>query len=57
MRKITVSLEDSVYNRLIDYVAAKSKRTRSRLSVSDSASELIAGGLPLAPPEEEVAAR
>jgi len=52
MKKITVALEDSVYLRLIDYVAAKSKKTKSRMSVSESASELIAGGLPLPEAEE-----
>jgi hypothetical protein len=52
MKKITVSLEDSVYLMLIDYVVAKSKKTGSRLSVSESASELIAGGLPRAVTQE-----
>jgi hypothetical protein len=42
MRKITVTLDDPVYNRLIDYVAAKSKRDKGRLNLSESASELIA---------------
>ena len=45
MRKITVALEDSVYMKLIDHAAEKSKKTRSRLSISESASELIASGL------------
>ena len=45
MRKITVSLEDVVYIKLIDYVAEKSKRKKSRLSMSESASELIARAL------------
>jgi hypothetical protein len=31
--------------KLIDYVAAKSKRKKSRLSMSESASELIARAL------------
>jgi hypothetical protein len=45
MKKITVALEDAVYNQLIDYVVANSKRKGSRLSVSGSASELISGAL------------
>lgn len=45
MKKITVALDDEDYVRLIDYVAAKSKRSKARLSVSGSASELIARGL------------
>jgi hypothetical protein len=45
MRKITVTLDDPVYNRLIDYVAAKSKRDKGRLNLSESASELIARAL------------
>ncbi len=57
MKKITVALEDTVYLRLIDYVAAKSKRTRGRLSVSESASELIAEGLPRTGLREELEAR
>jgi len=46
MKKITVALEDAVYLRLIDYVANKTKKTGGRLSVSESASELISQGLP-----------
>lgn len=53
MRKITVALEDPVYMRLIDYVAAKSKRKKSRLSMSESASELIAKALSGPDLEEE----
>ncbi len=45
LRKITVALEEGVYMKLIDYVAAKSKRKKSRLSMSESASELIAKAL------------
>ena len=45
MRKITVALEESIYNRLIDYVAANSKRKGGRLSMSGSASELIGSAL------------
>ena len=56
MKKITVALEDSVYVRLIDYVATKSKRDRSRLSVSGSASELITSALASAPWEWELQA-
>jgi len=56
MKKITVALDDAIYLRLIDYVAAKSKKTRSRLSMSESASELIASGLSLLTPQEEVEA-
>jgi len=56
MKKITVALEDAVYNRLIDYVAANSKRKKSRLSVSGSASELITGALANPPREEELEA-
>jgi hypothetical protein len=56
MKKITVALDDAVYIRLIDYVAAKSKRKRSRLSVSGSASELITGALANYPREEELEA-
>jgi hypothetical protein len=46
MKKITVALEDAVYLRLIDYVVNKTKKTGGRLSVSESASELISQGLP-----------
>ena len=45
LRKITVALDEGVYMKLIDYVAAKSKRKKSRLSMSESASELIARAL------------
>jgi len=45
MKKITVALDDEVYIQLIDYVAAKSKKKKSRLSLSESASGLIAAGL------------
>ncbi|HUI01738.1 MAG TPA: hypothetical protein VLX56_08940 [Nitrososphaerales archaeon] len=45
MRKITVALEDATYVRLVDYVAAKSKREKGRLSLSESASELISMAL------------
>jgi hypothetical protein len=45
MKKITVALEDEVYLQLIDYVAARTKTLKSRLSVSESASELISRGL------------
>ena len=45
MKKITVALDDAVFIRLIDYVADKSKKTRSRMSVSESAGELIVSGL------------
>jgi hypothetical protein len=48
MKKITVALEDQVYMKLIDYVAAKSKKKKSRLSMSESASELIAKALTIA---------
>jgi hypothetical protein len=57
MKKITVALEDDVYLMLIDYVAAKSKKTGGRLSVSESASELIALGLPGSAMEAELEAR
>lgn len=53
MRKITVALEESTYNRLIDYVAENSKRKRSRLSESGSASELIDSALPILPQQAE----
>lgn len=42
MRKITVALEDVVYIKLIDYTAEKSKKEKGRLSLSESANELIA---------------
>jgi len=57
MRKITVALEESVYNRLIDYVAANSKTNGGRLSVSGSASELISGALASLPRQAELEAR
>jgi len=57
MKKITVALEDKVYLRLIDYVAAKSKKTGGRLSVSESASELIDLGLPRSEVEAEMEIR
>jgi hypothetical protein len=53
MKKITVALEQGVYMKLIDYAVAKSKRKMSRLSMSQSASELIADGLSNAEREEE----
>ncbi len=57
MRKITVALEESVYNRLIDYVAANSKMKGGRLSVSGSASELISGALESLPQQPELEVR
>ena len=57
MKKITVALEDSAYDQLIDYVAARSKRQKSRFSVSQSASELIIGGLSRLQPVEGSEAR
>lgn len=45
MKKITVVLDDQLYIKLIDYAAERSKRERSRLSVSDSAKELIINAL------------
>ena len=57
MRKITVALEESVYNRLIDYVAANSKMKGGRLSVSGSASELISSALANVPRQEELEIR
>jgi hypothetical protein len=57
MKKITVALEDNVYLQLIDYVAAKSKKTGGRLSLSESASELIALGLPMSAMKAELEAR
>ena len=53
VKKITVALEEGVYMKLIDYVAANSKRKRSRLSMSQSASELIAKALSSADGEQE----
>jgi len=57
MRKITVALEDEVYIDLIDYVVTKSKRKGTRLSMSKSASELIAAALSNPPREEELELR
>ncbi len=45
MKKITVALEDQVYMALVDYVVERSKRDKTRLSVSDSARELISKAL------------
>ncbi len=45
MKKITVALEDALYVELIDYIADKTKREKGRLSISDSARELIARAL------------
>lgn len=45
MKKITVALEDQEYVALVDYVVEKSRRDKSRLSVSDSARELISKAL------------
>ena len=45
MKKITVALDDQIYMELVDYVAEKSKRERGRMSVSDSAKELISKAL------------
>jgi hypothetical protein len=53
LKKISVALEDGVYMQLIDYAAEKSKRMRSRLSVSGSASELISKSLGELPVYEE----
>jgi predicted transcriptional regulator len=41
MKKITVAVDDDVYMKLVDYVAERSKKTKSRLSMSDSARELL----------------
>ena len=57
MKKITVALEDDVYLRLIDYVVSKTKKTGGRLSVSESASELISHGLPALELAAELEAR
>jgi hypothetical protein len=57
MKKITVALEDEVYIRSIDCVAGKSEKESSRLSVSGSANEPIAGALADTPWEEELEAR
>jgi hypothetical protein len=57
MRKITVALDDAVFNRLIDYVVDNSKRKGSRLSVSRSASELISNGLANLSQRQEFEAR
>lgn len=54
LKKITVALDDEIYVQLIDYVAARSKKMKSRLSVSESASELISRGLDGASPRKEV---
>ncbi len=45
MKKITVALDDQIYLELVDYVAERGKRERGRLSVSDSAKELISRAL------------
>ncbi len=55
LKKISVALEDGVYMQLIDYAAAKSKLTKSRFSVSESASELIAKSLGVPAVREETA--
>jgi len=57
MRKITVALEESIYNRLIDYVAENSKRKGGRLSVSGSASQLIGAALANLPQRAEIEVR
>jgi len=54
LRKITVALEESVYNRFIDYVAENSKRKGGRLSLSGSASELISRALATVPRQPEL---
>ena len=49
LKKISVAMDDRIYMQLFDYAAAKSRRMRSRFSVSESACELISkalGGLP-----------
>jgi hypothetical protein len=53
LKKITVAIEDRVYMQLIDYAAAKSKRMRSRFSVSECARELISKSLGEPPLHEE----
>jgi metal-responsive CopG/Arc/MetJ family transcriptional regulator len=45
MKKITVALDDAIYMELVDYVAERGKRNRGRLSISDSARELISKAL------------
>jgi len=57
MRKITVALEESTYNRLVDYVAENSKRNGGRLSMSGSASELIGSALATLFQQAELEAR
>jgi hypothetical protein len=57
MRKITVALEDAVYNKLIDYVVINSRRRGGRLSVSRSSSELISSALASASRQEELGVR
>jgi len=57
MRKITVALEESTYNRLVDYVAENSKRNGGRLSMSGSASELIGSALATLSQQAELEAR
>jgi hypothetical protein len=52
LKKISVALEDRIYEQLFDYAAAKSRRMRSRFSVSESASELISTALEGTPCEE-----
>ena len=54
MKKISVALEDTTFMQLFDYAAARSRRMRSRFSVSESASELIVRALAQPSPREEI---
>jgi metal-responsive CopG/Arc/MetJ family transcriptional regulator len=54
MKKITVALDDQIYMELVDYVAERGKRERGRLSISDSARELISKALRGSTEEGEV---
>ena len=45
MRKITVALDDWVYVKPIDYVAARSRKKKSSPGMDEPATELVASAL------------
>ena len=42
MRRITITLDDEIYVRLIDYAADRSKDRMSRFSLAEAVRELLA---------------
>jgi hypothetical protein len=51
LRRITVALDDSTFESLIDYTADRSKREKSKMNLSDTVRDLL--NQVLKPMEEE----